>query len=254
MTVDTFHKHNPDWTINVYVPIQSYEGKNTYIPDYTGEDFFPRVENNPIVNIIEIDLNDFCIRKDLHNILRSDIFRYRALHDQGGMWSDFDVLWLKPVSHLSTTINKEFNNIVCTYDIHGNRPLHYNIGILMSSMLHPLYKLLMDRCNAIQSIENDKPNHQEYGVLMWKDLFPTVELLLEKFPDTVKIEYPVFYPYSIYEMGRLYSMCDMSVINENTMCVHWFNGHVLSKKFVNGVPILQNCSMTEIIKRIEEVI
>lgn len=246
MTVDTFHKHNPDWTINVYVPIQSYEGKNTYIPDYIGEDFFPRVENNPTVNIIEIDLNDFCIRKDLHNILRSDILRYRLLYDQGGVWSDFDILWLKPITYLSEIANRDFDTIVCTHDKH----MHYNIGVLMSSMLHPFYKILIDKCNAIQRVANAKPNHQEYGVVMWQSLFPKVATMLKTYPDMVKIDYPVFYPYSIHEMGRLYTLLDLSVINKNTMCIHWFNGHELSKRYVNGKPIYVNCSMTKIIEEV----
>ena len=46
-------------------------------------------------------------------------------------------------------------------------------------------------------------------------------------------------------MERLYTKTDLSVITEDVMCVHWFNGHKLSKEYVNNNG--RKCSMTEII-------
>jgi len=75
-TVSTFHKHNPDWTINVYIPKQPYAGPSRYIPNYIGKDYFYLVEQSDYVNIVNVDLNHYKINPELHNILRSDILRY----------------------------------------------------------------------------------------------------------------------------------------------------------------------------------
>jgi hypothetical protein len=248
MTIDTFIKHNPDWSVNVYVPKQAYTGKPTYIPDYTGKDFFGRVENNSLVNIIEVDLKDYCIDIGLHNILRSDILRYRLLYDNGGVWSDFDVVWLKPISYLSTIVgHNNFNATMCVFE-KGTK--HHNISILVSSQGHPFYKVIIDKCCCIQDSCKVVPDHQEYGTKMWNDLFPDMDKLLESYSDMAKLEYYTFFPYSIFDMDRLYNKIDLSVITDKVMCVHWFNGHTLSKKYVNENNFNKKCSMSELIKLI----
>ena len=45
---------------------------------------------------------------------RSDIFRYHVLYNIGGVWSDFDVIWLKPMSYMSTITNRDDFNLSFT--------------------------------------------------------------------------------------------------------------------------------------------
>jgi hypothetical protein len=246
LTTDTFVKYNPDWIINVYIPKQPPGINFKYIPDYCGKDFFSNVENNSAVNIVEVDLNHYDIRLDLHNILRSDILRYHLLYEHGGVWSDFDVLWLRPMMHLSTVAGRsDFLATICLF-----KKSHHNISILVSAPRHPFYKFIIDNCNLTQNFLKGVPDHQEYGTRMWNRIFPdlTGNDILTKYPSIVNLEYSTFFPYSIFEMGRLYNLTDLSVITDNVMCVHWFNGHVLSKKYVNNEEYAKPCSMTELIK------
>jgi len=254
MTVDTFIRHNPGWKVCVYVPEIIKASNNEYIPDYIGEDFFSRVENNPQVSIIKMDPKQYNIKEDLHNILKSDILRYHLLYETGGVWSDFDVLWLKPMEHLSNiTSNTGLDLVICKCMEYPDKGVfHYNIGILASIPKHPFYKSLIDECDKIQKSQKKNLDHQEFGVVMWKSLFPGLNDIKNKYPDVADIKYEVFYPYSIFGMSKLYNSVDLSVIKDTTMCVHWFNGHEFSKKFVNGCPLNINCSMTEIIKIVKE--
>jgi len=252
-TVTTFHKHNPDWNINLYMPIQEYSGNANYVPDYTGEDYFPLVTQLDYVNIKMIDLNDYGISPDLHNILRSDILRYHMLYNFGGVWSDFDVLWLRPMEHLPKIVgHSDFNVTICMFDgdkVHSQ--YHHNISILVSSPKHPFYRTIIDRCNYIQSHflnELKGTGHQAYGTVLWNEMLPEVADLLDIYPDMVKLDYATFFPYSIFEMGRLYNQIDLSVLNDRVMCVHWFNGHTLSKDYINNNKLTTNCSMTTILK------
>jgi mannosyltransferase OCH1-like enzyme len=246
MTVSTFHKLNPSWKIHVYVPKQTYAGKEKYIPDYVGTNFFSIIENNPAVNMIEVDLSNYNIKIDLHNILRSDILRYHLLYNYGGIWSDFDVVWLKPMEYLSTIVKShDFTATLCLL-----KNVHHNISILISTPRHPFYKFIIDSCNLRQVYFKGTPNHQEYGTVMWNRIFPdlTGNAILKEYPGMVSLEYATFFQYSIYEMEKLYNETDLSVITENVICVHWFNGHELSKKYVNENNFNSKCSMTELIK------
>jgi mannosyltransferase OCH1-like enzyme len=117
-TILSFHKHNPDWQIIVYKTKQTDKelGANTYVPVYKGKDYFYMIEALPYVQIKVIDITEYGINKDIHSILGSDMFRMNVLYRQGGVYSDFDVIWLKPISdiidvkcignpcHFSTTV------------------------------------------------------------------------------------------------------------------------------------------------------
>ena len=247
LTPVTFHKQNPDWRINLYIPKQKYIGNAKYVPIYTGKDYFNIVEKLSYINIIEFDLKDYFIREDLHNILRSDIFRYQILYEQGGVWSDFDVLWLKPISHIIdidhvNNISK-FGFSVCFFE---DIISHHSIGILIAIKNHLFYKELM-----IQTSKKvPKLSHQIFGVDLWHNLYPTLSSLLKKYKDCLSIKYKTFYPYSIFEMNKLYEKNDTSVIEKNTICIHWFNGHSLTKEYINN-NYKQECSMTLLIKSID---
>jgi len=248
-TLDTFMKLNTDWQVYVYVPKERYIGNDSYVPDYTGEDYFWMVSHNPYIKLITVDLEDYGIKDDLHDILRSDILRYHLLYNEGGVWSDFDVVWLKPMSYLSEIAGRDdFGGTICTF-----MGAFYNISILVSAPQHPFYKLLIDECNTIQDTFEGKPDHQEYGTAMWNRMFPdlTGESLLKDYPDLVNLEYATFFPYSIYNMPALYNRIDFSVLNDKVMCVHWFNGHELSKQYVNNNGLDRKCSMTGIVKHTE---
>lgn len=258
LTATTFHKHNPDWEIRLYLPKQDYTGTAKYIPKYVGQDFFYMFEEMDYVNIIEVDLKEFGIREDLHNILRSDILRYNMLYKHGGVWSDFDVLWLKPLDCMNNIRHVNIlNHVGMTACLYQNIVGHYNIGILLSIKGHPFYKQLLDQIRIIQKtpnkfrslydIKTNKFYHQSFGVVLWKQLFPRLNNITNKYKDCLGIRYKTFYPYSIFELDKLYKKNDISVIDKDVVCVHWFNGHELSKTYINEEQYNKECSMTTIL-------
>ena len=250
ITVQSFHKLNPDWEIFVYVPNQAYAGKDTYIVSYTGEDYFNIIKELDFVTVKNINIEDYGINMNLHDILRSDILRYKVLHDVGGMWSDFDVIWIQPMSSLCNVkyIGADINKMGAHITLRHTDAGHHNIGILLSVPGHDIYKLLLAECNRVQNLKHGRRDHQEFGILLWGKLFPELYPVIDKYKDVVGLEYQAFAPYSIDGLDRLYKKSDLSVLNENVIGVHWFNGHPLSKEYINQNDFERPCSMTEIIK------
>lgn len=248
LTVETFKQLNPDWSIYVYIPKQSYDGNYSYIPDYVGKDYFWYIEHHKHVNIIEVDMRDYGIDDGLHNILRSDILRYHLLYNSGGVWSDFDVVWLKPMYYLSEIVKADdFDLIICTYE---KETIHHNISVLISAPYTKFYEDLISRCNSIQHEFKGRPNHQEYGTKMWNEMFSDSKTIVDKYYKTINVPYETFFPCSIHNMEKLFLKTDASLINDGVMGVHWFNGHVLSKQYVNEDRFSNcyPCSMTELLK------
>ena len=242
-TIETFRNLNPDWKINVYIPKQKYIGDQEYVPEYTGIDCFNLVTDMYLVNIIEFDLIDYGIREDLHNILRSDIFRYHILYNQGGVWSDFDVIWLKPISY----IDNIGTMVVFSEDTKG----WHNISVMYSSPKHPFYENLINETIRLQNLQLEVYDHQAFGTEMLNVLYPDLESITNNFLDVVGLKYSTFYPYGIFELDKLYDQVDLTPLySNNVMCIHWFNGHQLSKDYVNQNKFGDESSMTKILQQL----
>jgi len=252
LTPISFHKYNPDWMINIYVPRVPYNGSTIYIPKYTGKDYFSIIkEQLPDVNIIEVSLKNYGIDPNLHDILRSDILRYHLLYEQGGVWSDFDVLWLKPISHFN---NIEYYGNVAPEDItaavslinntHGG----HSIGIMIHSQHDEYAKELVELTKLVRP----PYKHESFGSLMISAKYPTLESL-SKFKGLIGVKEETYYPYRIHPpndtFNKLYLDNDLSMIINNTICLHWYNGKLHSKNYVNKDGTKTLCSMTTVLRQ-----
>jgi len=253
-TVSTFHKLNPDWNITVYVPKQKYLGQAKFIPDYTGKDYFSLIESMEYISIKEVDLNQYGISCDLHDILRSDILRYQVLYNVGGVWSDFDILWLRPITHFynieyygDTTID---NVSAVVSFIHGNCGGH-SIGVLIHRQHDPYVGSIVKFATQV------KPpyGHESFGGNLLNAHYPDLNSL-QTFKNVIGVPFETYYPYSIHPptptISKLYLDNDLSYINRNNViCLHWYNGHILSKQYVNDPGgFSRDCSMTTILKNV----
>lgn len=251
-TVTTFHRLNPDWNITIYIPKTIYNGfmRFNFIPDYTGPDYFHTLIQLDYVNITTIDLDDYGIDSNLPDILRSDILRYNVLYKVGGVWSDFDIIWLKPMEHFH---NIEYYGDVSIDDvsavvsfIYGTYGGH-SIGVLIHCK-HDKYALSM--IEATKRVKQPY-SHEVFGASMLNVNYPTLESL-QRFENIIGARFETYYPYNIHPpkptIQKLYNGNDLSCINNNVMCVHWYNGHVLSKQYVNKDGFSRDCSMTTILK------
>jgi hypothetical protein len=246
VTVLSFHKYNPGWKIVVYnahkVPIKKdKEISNLKYQDYEGEDYFYMLEELPYVQVREFDIN----RYRVHSVLVSDIWRREILYENGGVYSDFDVIWLRPMSEFENIEcignPKDFEAVVSFYNYtHG----FHNVSNLIAEKGSLFIKSMMDAVKRVKRPFGD----QSFGTKMVNKLYPTLESIIDLYPRVLAIKYETFYPYSTFNMQQLFIENDLTPIdNKNVMCIHWFNGNILSKQYINGNEY-KDCSMTTILK------
>lgn len=252
MTIKSFHQHNPDWDIVVYVYTRAEDdfGVNWYVPDYTGKDYFSEVEKLPYVEIRRVKVEKFGIKKDKHGILISDILRVKLLHQTGGLYSDFDVIWLRPMSEfVNISCNgdpADFETTVCIYDKGDPDTTHHNNSNIVSEADGGYLKSIIE--------EQDKVlfpyGHQDFNTALLNRIYPNFHVIREKFPRTLRIDYKTFYPYGIFELNQLYLRTNLKPIEDpQVMCVHWFNGDKLSHNYAADNTFSRPCSMTTILKQ-----
>ena len=248
-TVVSFHKYNPDWRIIVHVVKQTVDqlGKNTYVPDYTGVDHFHLVANLPYVEIHEVHLDDLGIKPDKFTAAISDILRIHYLYTVGGVYSDFDMIWLRPMSEFIniTKIGNpaDFETTACFYE--GTYGHHNNSNIVSQPGGKYLLSILEE-----QKLLKPPYTHQAFNTDLLNRLYPTYHDIVKRFPKVLAIAYQTFYPYSIYNLDLLYKYNVLNVIKpKGVIGVHWFNGHAISQQYASTNQYTSRCSMTSILKR-----
>ena len=84
--------------------------KQEFIPphtmNYNDIDFlnYDYLQNILGVKINYIDYFDLGLKSNFHEVLKSDIFRWKVLSEIGGVWSDMDILFIDKIEKTDLTI------------------------------------------------------------------------------------------------------------------------------------------------------
>ena len=93
-TVVSFARLNPDWHIKVWYrdaePKKPYWRTGEQSKPYNGRDYFDALPAN-----VERCKPDFDLA--LPDVPFSDYLRWRVLGEEGGFWSDFDIVYIRPM-------------------------------------------------------------------------------------------------------------------------------------------------------------
>lgn len=242
----SFHKYNPDWKIVLCIIKQNSQDfkPNTYTRTYTGENYFSYLEV-PWIEIREIDVLEYGLPKDAATVLATDLFRIKQLYENGGVYSDLDMIWLKPMESLPgvamlTNGGDDFNATTCYYNWTFG---HNNLSIMIAKKGSEYIKSILDEQKKIKAPYTD----QIYSAELLNRMYPNFGLI--PFKGMLALKYETFYPYSTFDLSPLFKDIDLKPIdNKNVMGIHWFAGNHLSNEYMHKEDF-PDCTMTEILKR-----
>lgn len=254
--VKNFLKLNPGWKVIIYGPkhpgglVPTWKsGENSV--EYVGEDWFPELKKLDI-EFVAIDFDEIGFYNNCNEIFKSDYARYYFLYKHGGVWSDFDILYLRPISR----VNYGNTDIAISYC--G----HYSIGFMMASPLNIFFEDLAKNATSFY----DKTKYQSIGCTMIKKLYPTIAHIATKYKNynVSNIDNSVVYPFAWYEVKLLFinnyeidfnkNLRDQVKESQNncnlvdTVGIHWFGGSTISRHFINENNYARNNTINNIIK------
>lgn len=251
-TLISFHRFNPDWKIIFYRSIQNSDdiGKYPYSYNYTGSDYFYLIKGMDYVEIKIIDLTKYNGPKsnmlNVHTPGLSDILRINILYEEGGAWSDSDIIWLKPMSEIANIDcigdpNDFECNVIYYNQTHGHQTSSFFIAEKGSLYL----KSIIDEQDNVTYPYEDCA----FSTILYDKMYPTLDCAISKFPRILAMKYETIFPYSVFNMKQLWEENDLTPLNsKNVLGLHWFNGQPLSKEYTNN-GFRENCSMTSLLKR-----
>ena len=228
LTLESLRSLNPGWDIILYRPFKEQptihwrSGEQTYDDNYV--DCTDKLKNLSI-QIKEIDFDKIGFYNSAHEVHKSDFLRWKLLHEIGGVWSDMDVLYFKPMEELP--FNKPYmnriNTVVCTSDQHS-------IGFLMGSKGNEYY----GNIHKAALSEYKKEGYQSIGSLLCHKLYPTLSSISSA--NTVPFNLPmdVVYAYDFRHVDELFGKRIVSNrMTKNTIGIHWYGGHQVSGAWMN---------------------
>lgn len=227
LTVKTFIKFNPDWQVVLWCPEKSFTGKSwgiehNYLPlnPKLCRDYLPDLLKLPVTVMTE-NFNDLGFRSNTPEVHKADFIRINALHLYGGLWTDLDILYFKPISELkvNTAENKDKEVYVCISPSYG-----HSTGFNMAIEGSKFFGKLKDKL-----AEEYKPNYYQcWGPDIFNKYFKTFGSIA----NGVNLDMDVVYAHDCYTMPEL--LKDVPArFTEGSIGCHWYAGHSMWGKFFN---------------------
>lgn len=244
LTIKTFSKFNPDWKIKFYYPKNKYTGGKNWNheeADFSTKDYIFLIKDIPNTEMIEIDFDSLGVG-DIPEVYRSDLLRLKLLGEEGGLWSDMDIIYFKSLEEAYFNIpNNAIDTIISYHPIRH----HYSIGFLGSKANNPFYQYLYS--NGLKKIIK-KGDYQSLGIVLWHSCFQTPKEIVGIYPslNVLNIGMDLCYSLDSTQINQIYDE-NTPLTNPKTIALHWYCGHP------KGIP-LQNIFTEDNFKNINNTI
>ena len=229
LTIVSFRQYNPDWRIKIHTPKKIYKGNPTwdtleYSRSFKMSGEYLKQLNNYDVEFVEHDFESYGFQSDIPETFKADYLRYRLLSTEGGVWSDFDILYLQPITMASFN-NAKNSNVDTGLYIENGLP---HISFLFSSVNNPMYIKL-------EALAKERLNLSDYQSIGAK-LFSLPEMQINQLPIKLcKIDKNSIYYFEWKRLNDIF--INEAPYPEDAVGIHWFAGTPISQYFDSQINI-----------------
>lgn len=235
LTAYSFRKYNPDWSIIIHVPTSQHEGKSWATPEHkdfipSGKDYFGKLKELD-VSFKEHNFIDYGFQEEVSETYKADFLRWKLLSEDGGIWSDFDIIYTKPIN--SMNINREENSEVDTGICIYTCKL-MGIGFMIGSAENKFWNYIKELCFS----RFDPTDYQSIGskLLNWK--FDSIIKIKNLFSDLhpICIDPKTVYLLDAAVINKFYVEDVSSILeDEDAIGFHWYAGHPMSQQHETSI-------------------
>ena len=240
LTLATFARYNPSWTMKLYIPNRrssirpwpSHEQKYTV----TGPDYFSKVAELP-VKVIRFEGLGLGIPDDISEVHKSDILRWHLLATEGGLWSDMDIVYFKPVPELP------YDAGLCINPKYG-----HSIGFVYSRPDNPLFASIYHMAKAGYSPDN----YQSSGAVIMCRHYPSIKFVENIFKTISVFNIPMdwVYAYDATMIHEIFAPVNRKErFTKNSLGVHWFAGAKIAGEYINKITHENYCDTNNVLCR-----
>ncbi len=250
LTVKTFIDKNPDWEIRFYYPTHPTIGKTWLTHEnklaQPETDFTQKLMELPITKT-PIDFTTLGYSNEMSEVHKSDIIRLHLLSTVGGLWSDMDIFYFKPMSwfYLNDISNNHIETFYC------NRDYGHSIGFLMATPGNRFFEKLYE-----SSKHSYSPYHyQTFGADLYNAHFRNEGSVEQITPFAINISMDVVYSHRAGETEDLLNPNKSPNFTHKSLGIHWFGGDLAWKNFLidtdGGQYNVPDCIIGNLLKKYE---
>jgi len=201
---------NPDWTLKLHTTIDQAGASWSWTNNkqqFEAGDYRGRLREIDRLEVIEE--TDF---PGLHGVHQSDILRNRYLSEEGGLWSDVDILYCQPMDALLCNIkeNSEHDTGLCVPNTRW-----FPIAFMMGAPGNKFFGNVHYHQMAIFRATGGHGDYQKFGTKVYQYIFK-------------QDKYPHFQisPEEVYQKRwQLHGQIFAGDINPKTgVGIHWYGG------------------------------
>lgn len=223
MSIYSFKKMNPDWEIQFYCPLKMVSKKiwekKQYENIHSVKDYRQYVTNNLMIKPTVFDFEQLGLSNNMNEVHKSDFIRYHLINKYGGVWSDMDILYLKPMEELLVNKKKIKGSTYYYFGKDDRDVAGHGIGFLMGTKGSKYFK---DVFTAAKS-KFKGVDYQEAGADLLNKQFPP-NVIKEKYPDAVSLDSDAVYAINHHNRTFLYDQCNFNMLTDNSVGIHWYGG------------------------------
>jgi len=242
MTLYSFRKLNPDWEMVLCLSKNTITEKSWATPEV--QDFFNYSGNNYLDKISELSIQTETVEFPVDfkaNIVspihESDLYRYYKLYNDGGFYSDMDILYFRPINDFYSSLCDNNTNTVL-YHCGG----YAAIGFLGAEKDNIFYKDLFNYATNLTAVSS----YQAFGVgLIYqfceieknkKSINSISEILKSKYTNLNICSIPSFLVYQ-YDWNNIKNTFEhgyaVDSFNSKSIGYHWYAGSAIAQKYNN---------------------
>ena len=233
MTLYSFRKLNPDWEMELHV--SHIDMKDKYWHTHEAQDFHTYKGKNylPEAEKLGVKMKECPVfvkgAGPSHN---SNFFKWNELATNGGIYSDMDILFVKPIEEYYNKIQNLQTGISYSTEIaHRHHGGYYSIGFMFSSGANKFFKDVFN--HAVTLYNPDR--YQGAGVEPLYMMLEKNNLGMRPYhSDLCYIPMNLVYPWRHYQQDDFFNHCH-TTLPEETIGIHWYAGHPMAQEFNNNI-------------------
>jgi hypothetical protein len=213
------------WYPKYIAPIITWgSGELTY--EVSCDNYFDELKKLPIT-MTEVDFDDYGFDNNMSEVHKSDFLRLHLMATYGGVWSDMDIFYFKPITNLAVNNiqNKDKETFVCyCYYKHS-------IGFFMGTPGNAFYKTM--RSHSIKESKEYYPMGSPFQHMasdLWNKHFHILETI-DNISPVANIDMDAVYSIDASDIPAIYDGSPPRFTSKS-IGIHWYAGHPLSGKFL----------------------
>lgn len=239
LTVQTFLFYNPDWEVNIYIPINGRIIGHLSESKFINKNYYEHLKKMR-VNIITINFESIGFTNEANDFHKSDYLKWYSLYNYGGVWSNFDIIYIKKMTKMifqnSLYSNCSIDNLEVGLFYFGGS---YQTGFLLASPKKDILRCCLD---SVKKYYN-KQTSQSIGSIMLGSVLGSVSNLLSKYQNVCILNIQVIYPYGCNQLSEFFNANQLitNLINSQTIGVDWSTCSEADKNFcLDSVDLASN--------------